>query len=120
MINEYIILYILILVLRKLQNFESPFITIKHLHVIGSKIILGKNYWDVGCDLKLMNDEVAMNLLYIQAVAEIQWGWILITDELKNQLTDLQKHGKKKEVCLYILYIYYIYNVYTDCGCLSK
>ncbi|KAK9306931.1 hypothetical protein QLX08_002559 [Tetragonisca angustula] len=83
--------------LRKLQNFESPFITIKHLHIIGSKIVLGKNYWDVEYDLKLMNDEVAMNLLYIQAIAEIHWGWILITDELKNQLTDLQKHGKKKE-----------------------
>ncbi|KAF3427754.1 hypothetical protein E2986_05278 [Frieseomelitta varia] len=83
--------------LRKLQNFESPFITIKHLHINGSKIVLGKNYWDIEYDLKLMNDEVAMNLLYIQAVAEIHWGWILITDELKNQLTDLQKHGKKKE-----------------------
>ena len=62
-----------------------------------------------------MNDEVAMNLLYIQAIAEIHWGWILITDELKNQLTDLQKHGKKIEVCLYI----YIY-LYIDCGYLSK
>ncbi|XP_043787207.1 sorting nexin-17 isoform X2 [Apis laboriosa] len=83
--------------LRKLQDFESPFITIKHLHIIGSRIILGKNYWDIGYDLKLMNDEVATNLLYIQAIAEIQWGWIHITDELKNQLNVLQKQGKEKE-----------------------
>lgn len=48
-----------------------------------------------------MNDEVATNLLYIQAIAEIQWGWIHITDELKNQLNILQKQGKEKEV-LYI------------------
>lgn len=99
-----------------MQNFESPFITIKHLHVIGSKVVLGKNYWDVGYDLKIMDNEVAMNLLYIQAVAEINWGWIPITDELRNKLTVLKKHGKKKEVYLSILsifiykkYIIYIY-----------
>lgn len=54
-----------------------------------------------------------MNLLYIQAVAEINWGWIPITDELRNKLTVLKKHGKKKEVYLsiyiYLLFIYYIY-----------
>lgn len=100
-------MYNIFLVLRKLQNFESPFVTIKHLHIIGSRVVLGKNYWDIGYDFKLMNNEVAMNLLYIQAVAEIQWGWISITDELKNQLTVLQKHGKKKEVwrnCVYTRY----------------
>lgn len=43
-----------------------------------------------------------MNLLYIQAVAEINWGWISITDELRNKLTVLKKHGKKKEVYLSI------------------
>ncbi|OAD60529.1 Sorting nexin-17 [Eufriesea mexicana] len=104
--------------LRKLQNFESPFVTIKHLHIIGSRVVLGKNYWDIGYDFKLMNNEVAMNLLYIQAVAEIQWGWISITDELKNQLTVLQKHGKKKEYLdIARTSKYYGYIQFTPCLC---
>lgn len=91
--------YIIFLVLRKLQDFESPFITIKHIHTIGSRVVLGKNYWDVGYDLELMNNTVAMNLLYIQVVAEIQRGWISVTDELKDRLTILQNQENKKEVC---------------------
>lgn len=90
--------------LRKLQDFESPFITNKHMHVMGSRVVLGRNYWDVGYDVKLMNNSVAMNLLYIQAVAEVQRGWILVTDELKNQLTTLQNYEKKREVCLKTCY----------------
>ncbi|XP_060819635.1 sorting nexin-17 [Bombus pascuorum] len=104
--------------LRKLQNFESPFITIKHLHVIGSKVVLGKNYWDVGYDLKIMDNEVAMNLLYIQTVAEINWGWIPITDELRNKLTVLKKHGKKKEYLDIVRTSkYYGYIQFAPCFC---
>lgn len=104
--------------LRKLQDFESPFITIKHLHIIGSRIVLGKNYWDIGYDLKLMNDEVATNLLYIQAIAEIQWGWIHITDELKSQLNILQKQGKEKEYLDIVRSSkYYGYIQFAPCFC---
>ncbi|XP_026671246.1 sorting nexin-17 isoform X1 [Ceratina calcarata] len=83
--------------LRKLQDFESPFITNKHLHIIGSKVMLGKNYWDIGYDLTLMTNAVAVNLLYVQAVAEVEREWIPVPDELKEQLIVLQKEEKKKE-----------------------
>nr|XP_034186076.1 sorting nexin-17 isoform X1 [Osmia lignaria]XP_034186077.1 sorting nexin-17 isoform X1 [Osmia lignaria] len=104
--------------LRKLQDFESPFITNKHMHVIGSRVVLGRNYWDVGYDVKLMNNSVAMNLLYIQAVAEVQRGWILVTDELKNQLTTLQNYEKKREyVDLVRSLKYYGYIQFAPCLC---
>ncbi|CAK9802462.1 Sorting nexin-17 [Anthophora quadrimaculata] len=104
--------------LRKLQDFESPFITNKHLHVIGSRVVLGKNYWDVEYDLRLVNNGVAMNLLYIQAVAEVQRGWILVKDELKHQLTVLQKHAKKKEYLDIVRASkYYGYIQFAPCFC---
>ncbi|XP_076178901.1 sorting nexin 17 [Ptiloglossa arizonensis] len=104
--------------LRKLQDFESPFITIKHIHTIGSRVVLGKNYWDVGYDLELMNNTVAMNLLYIQVVAEIQRGWISVTDELKDRLTILQNQENKKEYLDIVHTLkYYGYIQFAPCFC---
>lgn len=74
------------------------------MHTAGSRVVLGKNYWDVAHDLELMNNAVAMNLLYIQAVAEVERGWIIVADALKDRLNTLQDHGKKKEVCFSVYY----------------
>lgn len=72
------------------------------MHSIGSRVVLGKNYWDVGHDLELMSDAVSMNLLYIQAIAEVRRGWIRVTDELKDRMSVLETHRKKKEVCIHL------------------
>ncbi|XP_003699194.2 sorting nexin 17 isoform X1 [Megachile rotundata] len=107
-----------IYLLRKLQDFESPFITNKHMRVIGSRVVLGRNYWDVGYDLKLMSNAVALNLLYIQAVAEVRRGWILVTDELKNQLTTLQNYEKRREYLDIVRSSkYYGYIQFAPCLC---
>lgn len=44
-----------------------------------------------------MNDPVAVNLLYVQTVAEIEKGWIIATRDIKSQLTSLQVSLAKKE-----------------------
>lgn len=44
-----------------------------------------------------MNDPVAVNLLYVQTVAEIEKGWIIATRDVKSQLTNLQVSLAKKE-----------------------
>ncbi|XP_076662486.1 sorting nexin 17 [Halictus rubicundus] len=104
--------------LRKLQNFESPFITNKHMHNIGKKVVLGKNYWDIAYDLELMNNAVAMNLLFVQAVAETQRGWIITKDELKDYLITLQNQGKKKEYLDVVRTLkYYGYIQFAPCLC---
>lgn len=64
-----------------------------------TRIVLRKNYWDTTYDLELLNDPVTLNLLYIQAAAEIRSGWILVTKEVQHQLENLQKSRSKKEVC---------------------
>ncbi|XP_031835943.1 sorting nexin 17 [Nomia melanderi] len=108
----------IVYLLRKLQNFESPFITNNHMHDIDSKVVLGKNYWDLAYDLELMNNAVAMNLLYIQAVAEFQRGWIIAKDELNNHLITLQNQGKKKEYLDVVRTLkYYGYIQFAPCFC---
>lgn len=86
-------------VLRKLQNFESPFITYKYMSSTNTRIVLRKNYWDTAYDVELLNDPVTLNLLYVQAAAEIRSGWIpAVTKEVQHQLENLQKSESRKEV----------------------
>lgn len=66
---------------------------------MGTRIVLRKNYWDTTYDLELLNDPVTLNLLYIQAAAEIRSDWILLTKEVQHRLENLQKSESKKEVC---------------------
>lgn len=66
----------------------------------GMRIVLRKNYWDTTYDVELLNDPVTLNLLYIQAAAEIRSGWIPVTKEVQHQLEDLQKSENRKEVRL--------------------
>lgn len=47
-----------------------------------------------------MLDKIALNLLYIQTSSDVDRGWILTTNEVKDQLDALQSNGNKKEVCL--------------------
>ncbi|KZC06151.1 PREDICTED: sorting nexin-17 [Dufourea novaeangliae] len=108
----------IVYLLRKLQNFESPFITTKHMSAICSKVVLGKNYWDTVYELELMNNAVATNLLYIQAVAEVQRGWITVKDELKDYLITLQNQGHKKKYLDIVRTLkYYNYIQFAPCYC---
>lgn len=104
--------------LRKLQDFESPFITNKNLRTIGTRVVLVKNYWDIEYDFELMNDTVALNLLYIQAVAEVQRGWVLANDDIQIRLTALQKCDKKREYLDVARTLkYYGYTQFVPCFC---
>jgi sorting nexin-17 len=67
---------------------------------MGAVIVLRKSYWDTTYDLELLNDPVALNLLYIQAAAEIRSEWILVTKEVQHHLENLQKSKNTKEVRL--------------------
>jgi len=45
-----------------------------------------------------MSNQVALNLLYVQTVADVERGWVLSSKEVKQQLASLQARGAKKEV----------------------
>lgn len=62
-----------------------------------STLITFCSYWDKEYDLELMSDPVALNLLYIQAVSDIERGWTFCTRETKTILANLQVQLAKKE-----------------------
>nr|CAD7196925.1 unnamed protein product [Timema douglasi] len=85
-----------ITVSRKLQDFESPFISQKSIKGV-NRVTLRKSYWDPGYDLELMSDSVALNLLYVQTVADVEHGWVLTNKETQQRLALLQARGAKQE-----------------------
>uniref|UniRef100_A0A6A7FSN0 Sorting nexin-17 n=2 Tax=Hirondellea gigas TaxID=1518452 RepID=A0A6A7FSN0_9CRUS len=85
---------------KKLQNFECPYISLKSLR--GShRIVLRKNYWvssSFYCDEeRVISDLVGLGLVYGQVVAEVQFGWLLVSDEQHQILAQLQASGQKRE-----------------------
>ena len=49
-------------------------------------------------EANLFDDEVAINLLYIQAVEEVSKGWILPDTNVQKQLDQLRAKNSQKEV----------------------
>lgn len=83
-------------VVRRMQDFESPFISLKATKG-PHKIFIRKSYWDPMFDDDLIGDPVAMNLLYVQAVSDVERRWIITNKETQRQLASLQAKGSKKE-----------------------
>jgi sorting nexin-17 len=80
---------------RKLMDFESPFISLRAAS--DCQIVIRKNYWDPSYDLDLMRDRIALNLLYIQSISDIERGWVIASPETRQCLSSLQVVGKKIE-----------------------
>ncbi|XP_014250419.1 sorting nexin-17 [Cimex lectularius] len=104
-------------IIRKLQDFESPYLTQKNISE-NLKIMIRKSYWDPGYDLELMHDKYALNLLYVQTVSDIKRGWILCNKETSEQLATLQSRGAKREYLeLARTLKYYGYIQFKECIC---
>eukprot|EP00094_Tigriopus_californicus_P004110 TCALIF_03959-PA protein Name:"Similar to snx17 Sorting nexin-17 (Danio rerio)" AED:0.08 eAED:0.08 QI:232/0.83/0.85/1/1/1/7/288/452 len=84
-------------VVRKLQDFESPYISQKSASKRSLKLVLRKASWDPKIDLELFNHNVTLTLLYTQTIAEVERGWIVANPETKRQLARLQAMGSKYE-----------------------
>ncbi|NWS11409.1 SNX17 protein, partial [Pachyramphus minor] len=82
---------------RKLQEFELPYVSVTSLHNPEFRIILRKSYWDSAYDDDVMEHHVGLNLLYAQTVSDIEHGWIVVNKEQHRQLKSLQEKVSKKE-----------------------
>uniref|UniRef100_A0A8C3ADW2 Sorting nexin-17 n=1 Tax=Cyclopterus lumpus TaxID=8103 RepID=A0A8C3ADW2_CYCLU len=82
---------------RKLQEFELPYVSITSLRSSEFHILLRKSYWDMAYDGDVMDNRVGLNLLYAQTVSDIERGWILVNKDQHRQLKSLQEKGSKKE-----------------------
>jgi sorting nexin-17 len=96
-----------ITIVRKLQDFESPYISQKALSALETseasgfagplKIVLRKSSWDASLDDRLLVEQPTLNLLFIQAVVDMERGWILPSAETKQQLALMQARGSKRQ-----------------------
>ncbi|XP_071018579.1 sorting nexin-17-like isoform X1 [Oncorhynchus clarkii lewisi] len=96
---------------RKLQDFELPYVSITSLRSSEFYIALRKSYWDTAYDSDVMDNRVGLNLLYTQTVSDIERGWILVNKDQHRQLKSLQEKGSKKEfirLCQTLKYFGYI------------
>jgi len=95
-------------VLRKLQDFESPYISRKALCISNSsvnenhqgqsvKIMLRKSCWDTSIDDVLLSENSTLNLLYIQTVADLERDWMVTSSETRQQLALMQARGSKRQ-----------------------
>ena len=85
-------------VIRKLQDFECPYISLKYLSErLLYKIALRKFYWDQSFDAEIVSDPVGFKLLRIHAESDINAGWCECSPSLKTQLENLKKKGSKHE-----------------------
>merc|ERR1719334_602020 len=96
-----------ITVVRKLQDFESPYISQKALSATETldstgfagplKIVLRKSSWDSSLDDRLLAEQPTLNLLFIQTVVDMERGWVLTSPETKQQLALMQARGSKRQ-----------------------
>ncbi|XP_066926055.1 sorting nexin-17-like isoform X2 [Clytia hemisphaerica] len=84
-------------IVRKLQDFESPYLSLKAV-TKPHRIIIRKNYWSPSYDDDLLEDRIAMNLLYVQITDDLDRGWMLCSDEQKKRMKKLQNQGSRKDV----------------------
>ena len=91
--------------IRKLSNFESPYLTLytENERSVSAGdgtylILVRKSYWDTNFDEDLYGDKAALNIIYWQALHEVEKGHVLASKETRNRLTTLQAMGDKVEV----------------------
>ncbi|XP_015124106.1 sorting nexin-17 [Diachasma alloeum] len=102
-------------ILRRLQDFESPVLTLGNINFPAVKLMIGRSYWETENDLKLTQDSVSLDLLYHQAVAEVSRGWILVPTSLQehlNSIDDKREYLKAIRNCKY-----YGFTQFAPCTC---
>uniref|UniRef100_A0A6I8SX44 Sorting nexin-17 n=1 Tax=Xenopus tropicalis TaxID=8364 RepID=A0A6I8SX44_XENTR len=82
---------------RKLQEFELPYVSLTSLRSREYKIILRKSYVHTSSEDDSYHKSVAFNLIDLQAVSDVERGWVLVTKEQHRQLKSLQEKVSKKE-----------------------
>eukprot|EP00040_Diaphanoeca_grandis_P039945 m.260680 g.260680 ORF g.260680 m.260680 type:complete len:490 (+) comp40436_c0_seq1:265-1734(+) len=83
-------------IVRPLQDFECPYISLERVNNPEYKIQLRKGYWDPSLDCKLFEEDVALNLVYIQAVEDVKLKHMDLTEENKTTLGELKDSGDKQ------------------------
>ena len=85
--------------IKKLQDYESPYISLKSHPVSASgqklKLVLRKACWDNRIDTELFKNKGSLNVLYFQTLSDVERGWISAESETRKHLGNMQARGAK-------------------------
>ncbi|XP_032323664.1 sorting nexin-31 isoform X5 [Camelus ferus] len=82
-------------VMKKLVDFELPYVSLRSSEVENCGIGLRKWYLDPSLDSRLMDCRVAIDLIYMQAIQDIEKEWAKPTEEQKQKLEALRKEDNQ-------------------------
>ncbi|XP_006760351.1 PREDICTED: sorting nexin-31 isoform X2 [Myotis davidii] len=82
-------------VMKKLAEFELPYVSLRSSELENCKVGLRKWYLDPSLDSMLMDCRAAVNLIYMQAIQDIQGGWAKPTQAQRQKLEALQEEGNQ-------------------------
>ncbi|XP_048364280.1 sorting nexin-31 isoform X1 [Sphaerodactylus townsendi] len=105
-------------VLKKLAEFELPYVSLQSVKESPCKIAIRKWYMDPSLDKILMDCRTSVNLLYIQALQETERKWIVPTAGQMQKLQVLQKALNKIKFLELIREVqHYGYMQLDPCSC---
>lgn len=111
-------------VVRKLERFESPVITIANLDKISQDnkhvLTVRKSYWDISFDHDLLSNDVGLQLLYYQALRDVNGGCITSSapKEVKHQLAQFEAQDRKSDFLTLVRTLkFYSFLHIEDCIC---
>jgi len=84
-------------IVRKFQEHESPYISMKAQHGSDLKLVLRKWSWDPKTDDLLCDNKASLNVLYIQTLSDVESGMLQANASVRRQLAGIQSRGAKKE-----------------------
>ncbi|XP_072805618.1 sorting nexin-31 isoform X2 [Vicugna pacos] len=82
-------------VMKKLVDFELPYVSLRSSEVENCRIGLRKWYLDPSLDSRLMDCRAAVDLIYMQAIQDIEEEWAKPTEEQKQKLEALRKEDNQ-------------------------
>ncbi|XP_036597790.1 sorting nexin-31 [Trichosurus vulpecula] len=105
-------------VMKKMAEFELPYVSLQSTEVENCKVGLRKWYMDPSLDSMLMDCRTAVNLLYGQAVQEIEKNWAKPTPEQRQELEALRKAGNQTKFLELVQQVHHYGYVQLDpCTC---
>ena len=103
-------------IIRQLQDFESPLLSLQSLRTsfadhrrnggggVGAgdeaavKIVVRRCYWETEVEEALLADKVALNLLYVEVLCDVDRGWILATNDQLAEIESLRRTNSKRNL----------------------
>lgn len=84
-------------VVKKLADFELPYVSLRSSEEANCKVGLRKWYMDPSLDSMLMDCRAAVDLIYMQAIQDIEKGWTKPTPAQRQKLEALQKEDSQTQ-----------------------